>query len=273
MKNICFCIGENYLQYFIVSLYSLLINNNNYKINIFLISDCDNNFKITKIKDYFYNTFSIKIKYLKIDSEYFLPLKITHHINHSTYYRLILSEILPKNINQVLYLDSDTIINDDISPIFNLKFDEKTYIYASDHFFNPEQKIHLRNFGLSEFDNYFNAGVLYIDLKKWREKNISKTLMEFALKKKDDILWWDQDVLNVIFYKKWKKLHPKYNVIWEILESESDDPEIIEARKNPVIIHYTRSVKPWHDNSYHPLRHLYWKYRNKLPHNLLEILA
>jgi lipopolysaccharide biosynthesis glycosyltransferase len=193
-------------------------------------------------------------------------------VNHSTYYRLILSEILPDYVDTVLYLDSDTIIDGDITPIFNLNFDKKTHIYASEHLFKPEQKIHLRNFGLSEYDYYFNAGVLFIDLKKWRNENISEKLMDFANKRYNDILWWDQDVLNVFFYKKWKRLHPKYNVIWEVLEANSDDSMINEAKKNPIIVHYTRSVKPWHNNSYHPLKHLYWEYRKKLPDSLLEAL-
>lgn len=272
-KNITYCLDEGYLEHFVVSLFSLLINCSTKDLNIFLVTDCKNAHKFTILNEFFVNHFSTSIHYIPIEKEKFTTFKITHHINHATYYRLILPEILPDNANSLLYLDADTIINGDISKIFGLKFDGDTYLYACDHLFKPDQKIHLRNFGLSEYDDYFNAGVLFIDLKKWRDEDISEKLMKLADERYEDILWWDQDVLNVFFHKKWEKLHTKYNVIWEVLGSNSDDPDIKEARENPVIVHYTRSVKPWHSNSYHPLKDLYWKYRNMLPRELLEALS
>ncbi|MDK2921206.1 MAG: hypothetical protein PWR24_763 [Desulfonauticus sp.] len=271
-NNITYCSDENYLQYFFVSLFSLLKNCSGIELDLFLVTDCKNSLKLNLIGEFFVKNFSVAINCIEIKKEKFVNCKISHHINHSTYYRFILPDILPDSVDKLLYLDADTIINGDISSIFDLTFDSDIYLYACDHLFKPEQKLHLRRFGLYEYDEYFNAGVLFIDLKKWREEGISKKLMDFAYDRFDDILWWDQDVLNVFFHKKWKKLHPKYNVIWEVLESNSDNPEIKEAKENPVIVHYTRSVKPWHSNSYHPLRHLYWEYRNSLPAELLEVL-
>lgn len=258
--DIAFITDKNYFFHIQVLIESLHYNINSKNINIHVIID-ENKFDVFSKK-------GIMLYY--IAPEVFKNFKISHHINHSTYYRFLIPDVLPQDVDRVLYLDADTIVNGDISPIFDLEFDDDTYLYACDHLFKPEQKMHLRKFGLSEYDDYFNAGVMYIDLKKWRRDNISRILMDFALKRKDDILWWDQDVLNVIFHKKWKKLHPKYNVIWEVLESDSDDPKIKEAKENPVIVHYTRSVKPWHSNSYHPLKYLYWMYRNMLPKDMLE---
>ncbi len=273
-KELCvvFSVDNNYIIYWLAMLKSLLLNNMNAFLDVHLIYDNIEQEKILKVRNFFQNIYKkyITFHFYKINIAILKDFKISHHINESTYYRFLIPDILPKDIDRVLYLDADTIVNGDISPIFDLEFDENTYLYACDHLFKPEQKMHLRKFGLSEFDDYFNAGVMYIDLKKWRRDNVSKVLMDFALKRKDDILWWDQDVLNVIFHKKWKKLHPKYNVIWEVLEANDKNPEIKEAKENPVIIHYTRSVKPWHSNSYHPLKHLYWKYRNILPKEILE---
>ncbi len=261
--NIVFVIDKNYFFHINVLIKSIIENNDKQKIFFHIITNENlNNFFVKKLK--------IKYKIYLINGDIFKRFKITHHITHSTYYRFLIPNILPEYIDKVLYLDADTIVDGDISEIFELEFDDDTYLYACDHYSKPEQKMHLRNLGLSEYDDYFNAGVMYIDLEKWRKVNISKVLMDFALKRKDDILWWDQDVLNVVFHKKWKKLHPKFNVIWEVLESDDKNSEIKEAKKNPVIVHYTRSVKPWHSNSYHPLKHLYWKYIYMLPEKIIR---
>ena len=263
-RHIVYTIDNNYFNHMLVSIFSLNYNLKptfKDKLSFDVISNVKNKMKYPNLdyKEYF------------IDDNFCKLFKISHHIDYATYFRFLIPEILPEYIDKVLYLDADIIVNGDISPIFDLEFDDDTYLYACDHLFKPEQKLHLKKFGLSEYDDYFNAGVMYIDLKKWRENNISKVLIDYAFEKKDDILWWDQDVLNVIFHKKWKKLHPKYNVTWEVLESNSNCLQIEEAKKHPVIIHYTRSVKPWHSNSYHPYKKLYWKYRRKVEDIIKEL--
>ena len=110
---------------------------------------------------------------------------------------------------------------------------------------------------------------MFIDLEKWRKNNMSKILIDFAMNEKKNILWWDQDVLNVIFKNNWKELHPKYNLIWEVIDSDSKEAK--KAQKKPTIVHFTRSVKPWHNNSWHPYKELYWKHRENIEELIKEI--
>jgi lipopolysaccharide biosynthesis glycosyltransferase len=97
---------------------------------------------------------------------------------------------------------------------------------------------------------YFNAGVMLLNLKAWRENNLSRNLILTAKKYMDKLLWWDQDVLNIYLFDKWQQFPSGYN------------EKGITKRLNvmPVIIHYAGNSKPWHYLNNHPYKELYWKY-------------
>ena len=49
---------------------------------------------------------------------------------------------------------------------------------------------------------YFNAGMLLINLRKWRESHAFDQFMAFLRDKADLIKWWDQDVLNAVLHTR-----------------------------------------------------------------------
>ncbi|MGC8140689.1 glycosyltransferase, partial [Salmonella enterica] len=59
---------------------------------------------------------------------------------------------------------------------------------------------------MSKDDAFFNAGVLLIDYKKWREEGIGERALEFARANKEICVRWDQTALNILLYKRWKAL-------------------------------------------------------------------
>ena len=94
------------------------------------------------------------------------------HISEATYYRLYLSEYLPKNIENLIYVDADVISNTalNVDEIFiNLK-KEKLEIAANTEFFkNEENRVNIfKELGLGA-DRYFNAGVLFINFQLWKK--------------------------------------------------------------------------------------------------------
>lgn len=258
-----FTIDRNYIIHFSTALLSLLENNRDIAFRIFLIYDGDRD-DLNQVSAFFGEKYGTDITVLNIDPSLFIDFRITHHIQHATYFRLCMADILPSDVDKALYLDSDLVVDGSVSDLADIQMGEE-YLHGVEHNFKLKYKLHLALFGIPPESDYFNAGVMLINLKRWRQEGLTKKLMAFALEKKDDILWWDQDVLNILLRDGWKKMHPKFNYIWEIMESESDEKVIKEAQAEPVIIHYTRSVKPWHSNSYHPHRDLYHKYRAMVP--------
>lgn len=270
--HVVFTIDKHYLEHWVVALYSLLKNNPHTPLDVHLIYDEIADETLLTCKDFFKNTFDCTLAFYSLDSKFMNDFKISHHVNKATYFRLCMAEVLPKGIDEVLFLDSDLIVNGSLEHLFEKSLGDGVWLRAVSHRFTSQQKEHLESFGVSKKSDYFNAGVMHVNLKAWRKHQLSTQFLECAHTKKESILWWDQDVLNVCCAGRWEVLPPKYNLMWEIMEAKEFDSEIEEANKNPIIIHYTRSVKPWHSHSWHPYKEVYWAYRREVQGLIEELM-
>lgn len=187
--------------------------------------------------------------------------------------RLLVDQLLPKNINRILYIDGDTICRGNLDELFTLDMHGKIIGMAFESTFGIKKK---QSLGL-ENTNYYNAGVLLIDLKKWREDKIGTKIINFFDKEKDrkNFRYNDQDILNCYFKDKIFTLSPKYNYTNALDRYYYHDLKAIEkpakyyskdiikdARKNPIIVHYLGEERPWRKYNTHKYRHDYKKYLN-----------
>ncbi|MBB6127040.1 glycosyltransferase family 8 protein [Mucilaginibacter lappiensis] len=252
LLNIIFTIDESYIQHFTVALVSVCENNVDLPLNVFIIHDLKDTNVLKEIILFFENKYPIAFNLLSLESSLFDNYKLTDHVSKATYFRLMLSDIMPLEIDQAIFLDSDIIVTASLNELAGLDL-RNDYIMAVN-----EQDIdsvdRLNNLGIPARE-YFNAGVLIINLKLWRQNNVSTELVATAKEYMDKLLWWDQDVLNIYFYDKWKELPSKFN-----------KKNIINKLKElPVIIHFAGASKPWHYLNNHPYKKLYWKYLKKTP--------
>ena len=89
----------------------------------------------------------------------------------------------------------------------------------------------------------------------------------FILDNPDILYYRSQDGLNVVMGSNWFHLHPRWNAdsnMFRICYSNKlrgeYPPEIIEAVKDPAIVHYTGDIKPWHYGCEEPYVEEYYKY-------------
>ena len=87
-------------------------------------------------------------------------------------------------------------------------------------------------------NNYFNAGVMFIDLEKWRKKSIESLSIEIIKEKNKELKFWDQDILNIIFNDDVFEISNSLNYIINI-EKQTTIPKATR------FIHYAGSFKPW----------------------------
>lgn len=177
-----------------------------------------------------------------------------------TFLRLIIPNILPAEIERVLYLDTDTLIANSILPLFSLDMKGKAVGAVTQNYPSAKENIKRLNYDVNK--GYFNAGVLLIDLKQWRENNVMKQSIDYCVKNIEHLSLFDQDALNVIFQDNKCELPLCYNIIPANLNSDyyytaEHLDEIKEAVYRPVIIHYAASA-PWYMDEYqHPMCYLW----------------
>lgn len=189
---------------------------------------------------------------------------LSEHLTEATYYRLLLPDLLPTTVTRLLYLDCDLVVRRSIEPLWEL--DLAGASTAAVH--NP-RAINLDFLGLAEAD-YFNAGVLLMDLVRWRRDDLHGRTLRYAVAQGARLLCHDQDALNHVLAHDWRPLELRWNQQFKFFQHPAyylhvDPAELRRARTDPAIIHFTTNSKPWHYQNDHPWRGLYFHYLDQTP--------
>lgn len=225
----------------------------------------------------------ISINVMKINRSEVSDLGTSHHITHTAYFRLLAGRLLPPEIDKVIYLDSDVLVNADLNQLWNLELGDQYCLAATDIACpfvdayqasqqNPEIKkaipyfaaispvANWRELGLDGAANYFNSGVMVLNLRRWRRESIDRKLLA-CLRKNSAFVWcWDQYALNVVFAGQWGQLPLHWNQGAHVFEypDESYSPvgtkDFLRLRDDPAVVHYTTEFKPWKYEPFHPGR-------------------
>ena len=207
------------------------------------------------------NKYICYIHFIFMNEKIFKYIKMNiPHITLPTYYRLLIGDLLPNEIDKCIYLDVDICVCKDLSELFNIDIKDNYIagVVSPVYYFNETH--HCKRLNLTSMKQYLNAGMLIMNLKKIRKDNMTKKFIELSKRNFDS---QDQDVLNVACYGKILTLPPKYNI--QVLKLKDNNPilkelyiekDIIEAINEPYIIHYSNKRKPW--NSLEIYMEKYW---------------
>lgn len=169
------------------------------------------------------------------------------HINYMTFARYFIPQFVKED--KVLYLDSDVIVTKPLDDLFNI--DLGTNLVAA-------AKV---VFGL---EDRFNAGVLLINNKLWKEENVQGQCIDITNKEHDTLPEADQTVLNRICGRRYIVLDDTYNfqIGYDRLAEQRKQYFILVKSVDPLpaIIHYLSEDKPWKLSSFSRLRDVWWKY-------------
>ena len=171
-------------------------------------------------------------------------------LSYATFFRYFIADEVQED--RVLYLDSDMIVHSKLDDLFTL--DLQGYAIAAVQDFNHEGWL-----------TTFNAGMLLIDAKKWREKNSTQNLLELTAQHHEHV-YGDQGVLNMYFGDQWLHLDKEYNFMVGLDQflHLSGNKEWYQSdyygNYEPKIIHYTSESKPWTHMTLTRFRKLWWFY-------------
>lgn len=217
-----------------------------------------------------YDQCKVYFKILDISAYERLHVNIDY-INPVTYYRFSLDALFDPKIDRLLYLDCDMIIQTDIRKLWETDLKglplgavEDGAMMEPTTKWAKSLKLKLR---FSQNSKYFNAGVLLIDMVKWREENISAKCMQLLIDYPEIITLNDQDALNFILKDRWVQIPVHWNTTTFLFTDRHRfmNKKIKLALKSPSIIHYTTGNKPWFTHMHHPAQDFFIKYWEKSP--------
>jgi len=203
---------------------------------------------------------------------------ISDHVTRTTYARLLLDEMLPSDLGRAIYIDADVLVRRDLGLLWNEPFGGATALAVTDVAApRIDAEIGLSNFsrcgpllaaarpvanyrelGLAADAPYLNAGLLVIDLDRWRREQIGPRCLDALRRHREHVLWWDQYALNVVLAGQWRPLDPRWNQgaavynypSWDA--SPFDQATFDAVRNDPWIVHFCSPRKPWHLFCDHP---------------------
>lgn len=194
------------------------------------------------IKQSLGNVCCYKIKWLHLpQSSYDWAVPI-EHLSKAAYLRLMIADLLPKDLEQVIYLDCDIIVQSDLVNLWNIEIKDFTVAAVQSagipFVSSPRGVSRYSELEIPEDSKYFNSGVLLINLTQWRAEDISCKAIEYIKHFGHTLVYADQDVLNALLASNWKELDNNWNRELPYLFE-------VDSVKNAYIVHYISKNKPW----------------------------
>jgi lipopolysaccharide biosynthesis glycosyltransferase len=187
----------------------------------------------------------------------------TSHLTAATYLRLQLPSIL-KDIDRVVYLDCDLIVLKDITALHDTDLLHFPLAACLDFWLtgDPPFAPPIVGWGVGEWHRflsevvsiadhgaYFNAGVMVMDLDKFRATGLMRDAEAFLERTNYKTVYVDQDALNHIINGAFVRLDLRWNMLGNRRATKNADratsTPVSLSHADPWIIHYAGPRKPW----------------------------
>ncbi len=236
MIHIVLASDNNYFPGLFVTISSLLNSNKTTEFHLHIIDGGLVKKNKTKIKTHLVSNHAKSIiSFYDFDLKIFRQFKPLYGKSLVTYARIFIPSII--NVNKIIYFDSDLLILDKISPLWNIDLKDNLVAAVQDPIVKNLKNDYPYSDSIGD-EKYFNAGVMLINLDAMRKMEFSKKLFELVSRDSRKFRFHDQTALNILFKGKVLYLDTKWN--------SYADSHTINSRS--IVIHYLTKFKPW--NSY-----------------------
>jgi lipopolysaccharide biosynthesis glycosyltransferase len=192
----------------------------------------------------------------------------------TTYYKLAVTDLLPADVGRVIFLDSDLIVLGDLGALWDADLGSHHLLAVQDrvvpYVSSPFGISSWATLGLDRHAKYFNAGVMVIDVPRWRRERVTQQVIEYLRKNHEDVYFWDQEGLNAVLAGRWGELDERWNCnvtvpgVFENMMATAHSNGSSGSDSGPWVLHYTGNLKPWlypRD----PRRQRYFDYLDQTP--------
>jgi lipopolysaccharide biosynthesis glycosyltransferase len=206
---------------------------------------------------------NVELEYVSIDESVFAGAMLGPGQSHMTYCRTLLPRFV--KAARVIYLDCDVLVFRDLSQLFDLKLppgkilaavlDTETLTLADD------SRTLAEGMNLPAETQYFNAGIVLLNLDELRNQNFTEQALEFFKRWKGHYRFWDQSAINFLLHGKIDRLPDYWNRASWLFDVQEDN-------ELHCILHYTTSA-PWLGGTPGPAQKLFERFaaQSGLPMN------
>jgi lipopolysaccharide biosynthesis glycosyltransferase len=171
-----------------------------------------------------------------------------------TYVRVFVPLLVPEHCGKAIFLDSDVIIRHDIQHLWDADLGDHALLAVQDpavpFVSSRDGLVRYRELGIPHGHPYFNAGVMVVDVDRWRRDAVSERVMEFVRRHGAELNYCDQDGLNAMLWQHWAAVDSRWQVqprfaARRLPLPHLDDNQRQRLRDDPWILHFSGRLKPW----------------------------
>ena len=271
--NLVYTIDNNFVPQLAANIQSVKQNNPNTHLNFYILSMGLSKANIDNLTAFFSDELCDVIIIDISDFKDRIAFEFdTTGWNEIVLARLLLDNYLPNKIERVIYLDADTICRSSLRGLWQADLDGKTIAMAPEPTADRNRRTSL---GIGSYP-YCNAGVVLFNLKKWRDNDMEKGILNFCKQNKEKLFANDQDALNVYLKDDIKVMSISYNYsnifdyypfeyLNKLMPNFCSKIAYEHARANPAIVHFLGEDRPWRAGNTHRFSSDYFYYLRQTP--------
>lgn len=248
--NLLFSIDHRFINQLKTTLLSIVQNTKGCSINVYVLQK--NMLEQSELLGTYCKSLNINYFPIVIGQDVlFESAPISKRYPETIYYRLVAQKYLPLSLDKILYLDADILCINDLLPLYQTNLND--YLYAAcshsnlTNMTNVINKVRLKSY---ESENYYNSGVLLINLKRARAEVSPEAIFEFIENNKFNLLLPDQDILNGLYAENILALpdqlynfDARKNATYETISmGEWNSNWVIN---HTALLHFCGKSKPW----------------------------
>lgn len=246
--NLLVAFDQNYIGPFRTLLCSLLVNNPGERFCVFLLHSAIPERGLEALGEYCDRS-GVTLVPLRVDRAVFEKAPISKQYPQEMYYRLLAPQLLPESVERVLYLDPDILALNPLRPLWERELGEYTFAAAS-HSGLFDVGNHLNRLRLSTDHDYYNSGVLLLELGRARTLVKPEEIFSYVRQHSGELLLPDQDVFNALYGSATLSLpdeiwnyDPKYYSAYLLRSARTCTLDWV--MEHTVFLHFCGKRKPW----------------------------
>lgn len=250
MDPICLLVtlDQNYFPQLQVLLTSVCLNNPGELFSLYLIHRVMPERLLEQLSRWC-DCHNVQFYPLQASDQLFKHAPVSKQYPREMYYRLLAGQILPPELSRVLYLDPDILVINPLRPLWDLKLDTMLFAAAA-HTGKTDLAHDVNRLRLGIDHNYYNSGVLLMNLEQCRRNIQPEELFCYVQKHGAELFLPDQDLLNLLYGDR---VYSISDVLWNYdarnysnyLLRSAGEQKVPWVMAHTSILHFCGKAKPW----------------------------
>lgn len=262
--NLLVTLDQNYFPQLEVLLTSLELNDPGEKFTLYLLQNHLPEELLTRTANWCHAR-GYEFCPVQMNGEMFRKAPANDRYPVEMYYRLLAGQMLPEHVDKILYLDPDILVINPLRELWEMELEENLFAAAA-HTGKTEFANDMNRIRLGVEHDYYNSGVLLMNLKLARKEILPEKLFQYVETHRKELVLPDQDLLNALYGER---ILPLDDAVWNYDARNYNNYMMRSGAKynskwvmeHTSILHFCGKAKPWKPGYFYRFGMLYLHYQ------------